>query len=109
MIGQCTKIIHLMKPFTTFGMSTKRIFDDSYLYLKEVNHTHLKNQNVAFDPMNDLPAQSYYEISSQFWNLIYKQPLSASLMQKSVEIQINCSEETNEFDQSTENLAGSPK
>ena len=26
-----------MPPFKNFGMSTKRIFDDTYLYLREVN------------------------------------------------------------------------
>jgi hypothetical protein len=52
-------------------MSTKRVFDDMYLYLREVNlkHSDLKNK---IDDSNGLPVHSYLEVTSQFWNLIYK-------------------------------------
>ena len=54
-------------------MSTKQIFDDTYLYMQETNKKFL-DQKVVFDEMNGLPAQSYYEVSSKYWNLIYKEP-----------------------------------
>ena len=38
--------------------------------------------------MNGLPARSYYEISSQYWNLIYKQPQKITIDQ-GVETQSN--------------------
>ena len=71
LMGQCSKIIHLKEPFKGMGMSTKRIFDDMYLFLKEVNMNYNKNMG-NIDEMNGLPAQTYYETTSQFWNLIYK-------------------------------------
>jgi hypothetical protein len=37
LIGQCVKIIHSKEPFTGLGMSTKKVFDDVYIYLKNVN------------------------------------------------------------------------
>ena len=43
-------------------MSTKKIFDDTYLYLKEVNNAYVKNS----------APKNYAEISSEYWNLIYK-------------------------------------
>lgn len=55
LMGQCSKIIHLKEPFKTMGMSTKRIFDDMYLFLKEVNMNYNKNIN-NIDEMNGLPA-----------------------------------------------------
>jgi hypothetical protein len=67
-MGQCSKIVHLKEPFKSFGQSTKRIFDDMYLFLKEVN----LNFSRQIDEMNGLPVQSYEEITSQYWNLIYK-------------------------------------
>lgn len=48
-------------------MSTKRIFDDMYLFLKEAN---LKSGQQ--DVMNGLPQHGYLEICSKYWNLIYK-------------------------------------
>lgn len=33
LLGQCCKIVHLKEPFTGFEMSTKKVFDDMYLYL----------------------------------------------------------------------------
>ena len=67
-------------------MSTKRIFDDTYIHLKEVNKNYLESAG-QFDAMNGLPAQSYYEVCSQYWNLIYNQPhkvnISARLDQHS--------------------------
>ena len=41
--------------------------------MQETNRKFL-DQKVVFDEMNGLPAQSYYEVSSKYWNLIYKQP-----------------------------------
>jgi hypothetical protein len=72
LMGQCSKIVHLKEPFKGFGQSTKRIFDDMYLFLKEVNLNYTK----SLDEMNGLPAQSYGEITSQYWNLIYKNSVS---------------------------------
>jgi hypothetical protein len=36
-MGQCSKIIHLKEPYRALAMSTKRIFDDMYLFLQEAN------------------------------------------------------------------------
>ena len=56
-------------------MSTKKIFDDMYLYLREVNKKHVKNISMTnIDEMNGLPAESYSEFTSRFWNLIYRDP-----------------------------------
>ena len=49
-------------------MSTKRIFDDMYLFLKQAN---IDNSKDNMDE-NGLPIQTYSEITSQYWNLIYK-------------------------------------
>ena len=49
-------------------MSTKRVFDDMYLYLKEENI-----RAESLDPMNQLPANTYEEITTRYWNLIYKE------------------------------------
>jgi len=57
-------------------MSTKKVFDDMYLYLKKVNQNNLEknSQESKLDYSNGLPEESYYEITSKFWNLIYKEP-----------------------------------
>lgn len=47
-------------------MSTKRIFDDMYLYLKEAN------SQLDKDTLNGMPANTYEELTSYYWNLIYK-------------------------------------
>lgn len=60
-------------------MSTKRIFDDMYLFLKEANMKNLQkldNNTVLIDEMNGMPKNSYLEISSQYWNLIYKNSMA---------------------------------
>lgn len=67
LMGQCSKIIHSKEPYKSLGMSTKRIFDDTYLFLKEAN---IRQKDK--DPLNDLPAKTYEEITSKYWNLIYK-------------------------------------
>ena len=51
-----------MEPFKNFGMSTKRIFDDTYLYLQEINKNYIDKKH--FDELNGLPAMSYMEVSS---------------------------------------------
>ena len=62
-----------------YNMSTKKIFDDMYLYLREVNKKHQtsleKPKNM--DVMNAMPAESYAEFTSRFWNLIYRDPYHA--------------------------------
>lgn len=67
LMGQCSKIVHLKEPFKSLGMCTKRIFDDTYLFLKEANIKHKEK-----DPLNDLPASSFEEVTSKYWNLIYR-------------------------------------
>jgi len=49
-----------------------------YLYLKKVNQNNLEknSQESKLDYSNGLPEESYYEITSKFWNLIYKEPYS---------------------------------
>ena len=54
----------MKEPYRTFNMSTKKIFDDSYLYLRKIN----MKFNSEIDEINGLPVQSYKEISSQYWN-----------------------------------------
>ena len=58
-------------------MSTKKIFDETYLYLKEINRSYLDHHGL--DPINGMPLQSYQEITSHYWNLIYKHPLNINL------------------------------
>ena len=57
-------------------MSTKKVFDDMYLFLKEVNKEYLNsiNKKKEVDQSNGMPKSSYQEITSRFWNLIYKEP-----------------------------------
>jgi hypothetical protein len=45
-----------------------------YLYLKEVNLKYLDSKNKV-DELNGLPVNTYLEVTSQFWNLIYKPSL----------------------------------
>ena len=75
-MGQCAKLIHSHEPFTGFGMSTKKVFDDMYLYLKKVNQKYLESisQENKTDKLNGLPEESFVEVTSKFWNLIYKEP-----------------------------------
>lgn len=73
-MGQCSKIVHLKEPFKQLGMSTKKIFDDMYIFLKELN---IKNPNKSV--LNELPTNTYEEISTQYWNLIYKDAISTKL------------------------------
>jgi hypothetical protein len=85
LLGQCSKIIHLKEPFNQYHMSTKKIFDDMYLYLKEINRKHIDHLSTAtlggagakVDDLNGLPIDGYSELSSRFWNLIYKDPYRA--------------------------------
>jgi len=60
LMGQCSKIVHLKEPFKSLAMSTKRIFDDMYIYLKETN---LKCE-LNTDNLNGLPSNSYQEVTS---------------------------------------------
>ena len=57
-------------------MSTKKVFDDMYIYLKKVNKKYLDNLQLEnkIDLLNDLPSENYIEVTSNFWNLIYKEP-----------------------------------
>ena len=57
-------------------MSTKKVFDDMYLYLKKVNQKYLEStsQDNKMDKLNNLPEESFFEVTSKFWNLIYKEP-----------------------------------
>ena len=43
LMGQCGKVVHLKEPFRSFNMSTKRVFDDTYLFLKEINRKFLRD------------------------------------------------------------------
>lgn len=73
----------MKEPFTMFNMSTKKIFDDMFLYLSEVNKKHIKAQKTGgIDEMNGLPVDSYGELTSRFWNLIYKEPYNKGDDQK---------------------------
>lgn len=65
----------MKEPFVAQGMSTKKIFDDMYLYLREVNKKHVTLvSSLNVDEMNGLPVESYSEFTSRFWNLIYRDP-----------------------------------
>ena len=70
-MGQCNKIISFKEPFFKFKMSTKNLFDHMYIFMQEINANCHKNQGL--DPMNGMPIASYEEVSSQHWNLMYKQ------------------------------------
>lgn len=52
LLGQCSKIVHLKEPYKTLEMSTKRVFDDMYLYLKQAN---MNQEKENIDDMNGLP------------------------------------------------------
>lgn len=83
-MGQCCKIITTKQPFSMFEMSTKNLFDDMYLYLKEIYLTSLQASSKQMDVLNGLPklnqptqaSQDYIEVTSQFWNLMHKPPQS---------------------------------
>lgn len=77
LMGQCSKIVHLKEPYKSLAMSTKRIFDDMYLYLKELNIKSLDK-----DPLNDMPQNSYEDMAARYWNLIYKDSVARSPNQK---------------------------
>lgn len=59
LMGQCSKIVHLKEPYKSMHMSTKRIFDDMYLYLQDANYKCSEK-----DTLNGLPANSYQEVTS---------------------------------------------
>lgn len=48
-----------------------------YLFLKEVN---LKNKNKSV--VNELPNNAYEEVSTKYWNLIYKDAISEKQVSK---------------------------
>jgi len=50
----------------------KKIFDDAYLYLQEIDRTHVKDAVKGIDPRNGMVTKGYEEISAAYWNLIYK-------------------------------------
>ena len=81
-MGQCSKIVHLKEPFKGFEMSSKRIFDDMYLFLKQANENAGKNIH-SIDEMSGLPNQSYEDVISQYWNLIYKNPIHVGTQENS--------------------------
>ena len=71
LMGQCSKLVHTKEPYKSLGMSTKRIFDDMYLYLKEISIKSTSFRNI--DKINGLPkSEDYAEVASQYWNNIYK-------------------------------------
>lgn len=53
LIGQCSKVVHYKEPFVKFRMSTKSMFDDMYLYMREINQKYIKNKGI--DPQNGMP------------------------------------------------------
>jgi hypothetical protein len=53
--------VHLKEPYKTLEMSTKRVFDDMYLYLRQAN---INQEKDNIDDMNGLPIQTYTEITS---------------------------------------------
>ena len=55
LMGQCNKIIHTKQPFTGFGMSTKHLYDDMYLYLKEIYLHTQESSKKGIDQMNGMP------------------------------------------------------
>lgn len=68
LLGQCSKIVLMKEPFRSQNMSTKRIFDDMYLFLKEANLSYIKSGGPGgssnLDEMNGMPAKTYYEVTS---------------------------------------------
>lgn len=86
LLGQCAKVVHLKEPYKSLGMSTKRIFDDMYLYLKQMN-CNVENK----DTLNQMPVHSYEEVTSKYWNLIYKdcaeEPKPGSKAQTIIELE----------------------
>ena len=54
LLGQSSKIVHLKEPFKNFKMSTKRIFDDMYLFLKEANLSYIRTV-ASTDRSSELP------------------------------------------------------
>lgn len=76
-MGQCSKIVHSSEPYKSRGMSTKKVFDDMYLYLKEIFLKSTANRHM--DPMNGMPKkEDYAQVASEYWNNIYKEPSTAA-------------------------------
>ena len=60
------------------NISTKSMFNETYLYLSEQNNNLIKSNeknhslNVNDKIKPNTSKESYYEIASHFWNYIYK-------------------------------------
>jgi len=82
-MGQCSKIVHTSEPYKTLGSSTKMIFDDMYLFLKEA---FLKSTGTRhLDQNNGMPvSENYAAIASDYWNNIYKDTKKESKMLKTL-------------------------
>ena len=93
LMGQCSKVVHLKEPFKGLQMSTKKIFDDTYLFLKEANLSYLRTLEMnktqepfskvpetMIDERNGMPIESYQEVTSNYWNLIYKHQIPEAEM-----------------------------
>ena len=75
-MGNCSKIVLGKEPFKRFGLSTKRVFDDAYLHLKEVNDIYNRHKNDLTRENADLTEPiplppNYYQEASQRWSNIY--------------------------------------
>ena len=83
LMGQCSKIVHSSEPYKTLGSSTKMIFDDMYLFLKEA---FLKSTGTRhLDEHNGMPkTENYAQIASDYWNNIYKDVKKENKMSKTL-------------------------
>ena len=71
LMGQCSKIVHNSEPYKSQGSSTKMIFDDMYLFLKEAFLKSTGNRHL--DEKNGMPVtENYASIAADYWNNIYK-------------------------------------
>ena len=50
-------------------MSTKRVFDETYLYLKEMNYDMYESQSHPM--IIGQTKNSYIDVASKYWNLMH--------------------------------------
>lgn len=76
LMGQCCKIIQVREPYVRQNMSTKRVFDESYLYLQEMNNDVYQSQSHPM--VIGQTKNSYIDVASKYWNLMYHHPRDQS-------------------------------
>eukprot|EP00347_Sterkiella_histriomuscorum_P022302 403330961 len=61
LLGQCNKIVITSQPFTDFNLSTKKLFDDTYLYFLDL---HQRKKNLSVDSRINIPSMQEIAIAN---------------------------------------------